>query len=231
MFRAIAVLLIVSALAQSALAESDPGHLVVLNTRTFDLGIEVSKMRRDPDFVPMNEINWLKPILDTDPALGPVVFHLKMARPSNKTASWLWEWGDVAEDGTLASFHKFSGDIPELYQVPGFETRTSHENGKGSVAILPREADAEFSLECMPDNKTGDPNFCVLVASYPPDPLIYLKARLYYPPPDMIRSAPLHAIAARMREIAYCLDVTERPLEVQQDGLPKLHDCRRGPGA
>lgn len=231
MFRAMVVSLLVFALAPAVWAESDPSHLVTLNTRTFDLGIEVAKMRRDPNFVPMNEIDWLKPILDTDPALGPVVFHLEMAHPSNKTASWLWEWGDETEDGTLASRFKYSGHIPERFQLPGFETRSYHENGQGFVAMLPRETDADFSVECMPDNKTGDLSFCVLLASYPPDPLIYLKARLYHPPPEMIRSAPLHAIAARMREIAYCLDVTDRPLELESDGLPKLQDCRRGPGA
>ena len=106
MFRAMVVSLLVFALAPAVWAESDPSHLVTLNTRTFDLGIEVAKMRRDPNFVPMNEIDWLKPILDTDPALGPVVFHLEMAHPSNKTASWLWEWGDETEDGTLASRYK-----------------------------------------------------------------------------------------------------------------------------
>jgi len=69
------------------------------------------------------------------------------------------------------------------------------------------------------------------VGSYPPDPLIYLQARLYFPPPEMIRSAPLYAIAARMREVAYCLDITDRPLEIEASGLPKLQDCRKGPGA
>ena len=188
-------------------------------------------MRRDPNFVPMNEIDWLKPILDTDPALGPVVFHIQMTHPSNKTASWLWEWGDAAKGGTLAYRFKYSNHIPERFQLPGFETRSSHESGQTDVAMVPREEDADFSIECTPNNRTGGLLFCVLKASYPPDPLIFLKARLYHPDPEMIRSAPLHAIAARMREIAYCLDVTDRPLEIEPNGLPKLHDCRRGPGA
>lgn len=231
MFRAMIASLALSILSPEARAESNPGHLVTLNTRTFDLGMDVAKMRRDPDFVPMNEIDWLESILVKDPALGPLVFHLKMAHPSNKTASWLWEWGDANDGGTLAYSHRYSGNIPELFQVPGFETRTSHQSGKGFVAMLPRDADADFSLNCMPDNKTGDPSFCVLYASYPPDPLIYLQARLYFPPPEMIRSAPLYAIAARMREVAYCLDITDRPLEIEASGLPKLQDCRKGPGA
>lgn len=231
MFRALAAFMLIVALAPAGRAETDPGHLVTLNTRTFDLGIEVVKMRRDPNFVPMNEIDWLKPILDADPALGPVVFHITMTAPGNKTASWLWEWGDETKGGTLASRFKYSNHIPERFQLPGFETRSYHENGQTDVAMVPREADAEFSVECAPNNRTGGLLFCVLKASYPPDPLIFLKARLYHPTPEMIRSAPLHAIAARMREIAYCLDVTERPLELEPDGLPKLQDCRRGPGA
>ena len=64
MLRALIAALMAIGLAKALHADADPGHLVTLNTRTFDLGIEVAKMRRDPDFVPMNEIDWLKPILD-----------------------------------------------------------------------------------------------------------------------------------------------------------------------
>lgn len=90
--RSIGVSLALLASALGVHAQSTPEHLVKLNTRTFDRGTDVSKLHRDPDFVPMNAIDWLGPILDADPLLGPVVFHLEMADPSVISASWLWQW-------------------------------------------------------------------------------------------------------------------------------------------
>ncbi|SEN35022.1 hypothetical protein SAMN04488103_104260 [Gemmobacter aquatilis] len=231
MLRVLIAALMAIGLAKALHADPDPGHLVTLNTRTFDLGIEVAKMRRDPDFVPMNEIDWLKPILDADPALGPTVFHIEMAHPSIKTAARLWEWGEAGKAGTLASRFRYTSHIPERFQLPGFETRSYHENGQGSVVMIPTDPSANFSVSCDLNPRTDALLFCVLYAAYPPDPLIFLKARLYHPAPQTIRSAPLHAIAARMREIASCLDVTVQPLDRAPDGLPKLQDCQSGPGA
>ncbi len=57
-----------------AFAETDASTLVRMHSRVFDLGTDVSKMRRDDDFVPMNEIPWLEPILDDDLALRGTVF-------------------------------------------------------------------------------------------------------------------------------------------------------------
>jgi hypothetical protein len=92
LIRAIVVSVGVATSSLAAHGESSPEHLVTLNTRTFDLGTDVSKMRRDADFVPMNDIGWLSPILDADPVLGPTVFHIKVAHASNVSIDYLWEY-------------------------------------------------------------------------------------------------------------------------------------------
>ena len=65
----------------------------------------------------------------------------------------------------------------------------------------------------------------------PPDPLIYLKARLYHPQDWDKTRGELDDMVARMREIAACLDVTGRELEHNADGTPKLTGCKTGAGS
>lgn len=217
----------------SARAQSDPSHLVTLNNRTFDLATDVSKMRRDPDFVPMNEIDWLAPLLDADPLLGPVVFHLKVADPSTKSASWMWRWeGSLTEGpGYGQSYdYKYVDNIPVRFQIPGYETRSANDDGLGPVMMIPTDIAADYSVMCSPDRQSGKIIICIIIAAYPPDPLIYLQARLYAPEPWDKTREELDDIVARMREIAYCLDVTDRALELAPEGVPKTSDCRNGVG-
>jgi hypothetical protein len=208
-----------------ALAQSSPDHLVALNTRTFDLGIDVSKMRRDPDFVPMNEVGWLSPILDADPALGPTVFHIKLADPRNVSINYLWEY--VRNN---ARHFTYSEHIPERFQIPGYQAWSANEDGLGRVLLIPTDSDAEYSVTCDQSRKTGEVVYCHILASYPPDPLIYLQARHYSPQNWNETREELDDIVARMREIAACLDVTDRELELDQSGLPKHTTCKTGAG-
>jgi hypothetical protein len=231
LIRAVLVAVSVAATPAATQAQENPDHLVTLNTRTFDLGTDVSKMRLDPDFVPMDEIDWLRPVLDSDPVLGPTtVFHLKMAHPSTITASDAWEWGDPADGGSLAYRFKYASAIEERFQIPGFETRSYHEDGSGGVAMVPIDQNTDFAVLCSLDRESDKVLFCALRASYPPDPLIYLQARLYLPEPWMERREKLGVVADRMREIAYCLDVTDREIELDAEGQRRIAGCKVGAG-
>lgn len=231
--RAMIVFLMVVASAIGVQAQSIPEHLVTLNTRTFDLGTDASKLRRDPNFVPMNEIDWLGPILDADPLLGHVVFHLEMADPSMVSASFLWEWerGPDLPGNGWHYFYKYSQNIPERFRIPGYEARANTEDGLGSVMMIPADPDKDYAVMCDPNRKSGRLDFCSIRASYPPDPLIYLKARLYHPQDWDKTRGELDDMVARMREIAACLDVTGRELERNADGTPKLTGCKTGAGS
>jgi hypothetical protein len=229
LIRAMAVAISVATNSAMAQAQDNPDHLVTLNTRTFDLGIDVSEMRRDPDFVPMNEIDWLSPILDADPFLGPTVFHLKMTDPSNKTAESQWEYQNGKGVG-FARNHVYNSNIPDRFKIAGYDVWSYHEDGLGPVVMIPTEPDADYLIKCDQDRKSGNVDFCLVIASYPPDPLIYLQARHYSPENWEETSEELDDIVARMREIAACLDVTDREIEFNADGQRKLSGCKTGAG-
>lgn len=206
-------------------AQSSREQLVTLNTRTFDLATDVSKMRRDQDFIPMNDIGWLSPILDADPALGPTVFHIKVADSSNASAGDRWEYvKNNAHD------FPYSTNIPDRFQIAGYQTWLSHEDGLGDVLMIPTDPDADYAIRCAQDRKSGEVRFCAVRASYPPDPLIYLQARLYSPENWNETKDEFDDIVARMREIAVCLDVTDREIELEADASRKLSGCKAGAG-
>lgn len=211
--------------ALMALAQSANENLVTLNTRTFDLGTDVASMRRDPDFVPMNDIDWLDPLLDADAVLGATVFHLAVMDKSNKSADALWSF-----DGFFGKDFQYKQNIPERFVIEGYETRSYHQSSFGRLMMIPLDPTADYSVTCDVEPNTDRVMYCGVWASYPPDPLIFLKARLYFPAPWNERRQQFGAIAARMREIAYCLDVTDKSLELLADGTPKLTDCRAGAG-
>lgn len=146
----------VAAISLPAQGQSSPEHLVKLNSRTFDLATDIRELRRDADFVPLNEIGWLGPILDADPVLGPTVFHLKMADPSMVSASWLWQW-EVNQDqqpGSGQSYdYKYSRNIPERFQIPGYEARANNEDGLGGVIMIPSDPNADYAISCSQDRK------------------------------------------------------------------------------
>lgn len=223
--RSIVVLCILTGSSLGALAQSPQDHLVTLNTRTFDLGIDVSKMRRDPDFIPVNDIDWLSPILDADPALGPTVFHIKMAHPSNVSINYLWEYvKNNAHDFPYAT------NIPDRFQIAGYQAWSANEDGLGRILLIPTDPDADYSIKCDQSRKTGEVEYCHILASYPPDPLIYLQARHYSPENWDETREELDDIVARMREITACLDVTDREIELKADGSRNLSECKAGAG-
>lgn len=96
--------------------------------------------------------------------------------------------------------------------------------------MIPTDPDTGYSVMCDPNRQSGRLDFCSIKASYPPDPLISVKVRPYHPKDWDTTRNQLEVMVARMREIAACLDVTGRELEVNADGTPKLTGCKTGPG-
>ncbi len=74
---------------------------------------------------------------------------------------------------------------------------------------LPESADLDHAASCSTTTTGGKLTFCVVYANYPPDPNIFLKARIYDPARFENGNSSFEAIAKRMSQIAYCLDVTE----------------------
>ena len=67
-------------------------------------------------------------------------------------------------------------------------------------------------------------HLCVVYATYPPDDYVKLKARLYWPPDPADAPTYFRDVARRMREVAYCLDVTDELIDVSEVH-PTLTGC------
>jgi hypothetical protein len=190
-----------------------------MNTRIFDLRSDVRNLRRDDDFIPLTEIEWLRNLTDADAYLYPTVVHIKVA--PGPVAHW---WKTLEPDRGFP----LTENIPDMFVLDGYQTRSQHPSNR-SLLLVPRDDPSDFFARC----DGGDiekHRFCAVYATYPPDPNIWLLARVYHPEP------PFHfrEIAHRIREIAYCLDVTEavnngtyKPaayVDPDKD-LPELKNC------
>ncbi|MFT6606009.1 MAG: hypothetical protein ACJA2X_001185 [Halocynthiibacter sp.] len=193
--------------------------LIQLNSRTFDLRTDVRNLRRGPDFIPLTEIKWLSDLVDRDPYLEQTVLHIQArTQPISMT------WPSVTPDKA----YPLTENIPEFMAVEGFQTRSSHPKNF-SFILLPIDNPSDFYVSCS-GSETDKSSFCAVLVAYPPDSEIRLMARVYNAKPPF----NFREIANRMREIAYCLDVTDR---LSADGAspealvdhkidkPDLRDC------
>ena len=194
--------------------------LVQMNTRVFDLRTDIRDLRRDDDFIPLTEIEWLLELINNDPYLAPTVVHIQVRPDPIQTF-----WPSLEPDREFP----LTENIPDSFIIDGFQTRSAHPTNR-RLRLLPIADSNDFYVNCYGPDLEKQALLCVVYASYPPDPNIRLMARIYYPKP------PYHfrEIAHRIREIAYCLDVTDRldkdgrssEKPVDPDGeLPILEGC------
>ncbi len=197
----------------------DDASLIQLNTRIFDLRADVRNLRRDDDFIPLTEIEWLRMLTDEDEYLEPTVVHIKAAR-----APVLKRWKTLEPDRDFP----ITENIPSMFLLDGYQTRSGHPSNR-RLLLVPIDDSTDFTVHCNGGNIEKH-RFCTVSATYPPDPNIWLLARVYHPEP------PFHfrEIAHRIREIAYCLDVTEAvnsgaykagPYVDPDKDLPELRNC------
>ena len=202
--------------------------LAQMNTRTFDFRTDVQKMRKGEDAFVLTRSEWLLKVIKKDPYLGQhdnpdtlyTIVEIQV-RPDPIRTFW----------PPAAHFSRYvlTDNIPEKFIVDGFQTFSSHPSNR-SLLLLPIGNPYDFFVTCSGVN-TEERAYCVVEATYPPDPNIRLRADIV-----VVTKPPFHfrEIAHRMREIAYCLDVTDRldkdgrspEKPVDPDGeLPVLDDC------
>ncbi len=230
--RAFSAALIFSVVAwgHAAIADdlTEATSLITLNTRTFDMRADITDLRRDDNFIPLLDVDWINQVLTADPYLNRIVVHIEL-------------WPDALRNSwpTLEPQHFYPvvDGIPEAFQVDGMLARAGQESFR-SILLVPIEDPYDFQVRCS--KKSVDVAIdtyvfgaCFVRASYPPDPRIVLLARIYQPG---VKPFHFREIAHRMREIALCLDVTDavaagsyEPAPYIQPGdiLPDMTDCHR----
>lgn len=226
------VLSVAGALAVTSLPIAAAGDVlhpgtVRVASRVFLVGEVPHESEDIPDFLPLTEVEWVNAVVDADPLLGPQGTVLHVRRLPSPPALLLSDEGVVRN-------HQSHEAVPEALRFEGLDVRTSATVPDPQIFIYrPDVPVPDFMLDCSdPDLATGAFDYCEVLATYPLDPAITLKARFYHPIAIAELAPQLPAIAARMREIALCLDVTAAPLADSEAALeallaanPTLSEC------
>ncbi|MBL4917173.1 hypothetical protein [Szabonella alba] len=222
----LALLAALTAPVQADPQSKDDPNLVRISNRIFDLRMNATRLPRSSDFIPLNRVPWLRDLIGNDPILDGIVFHIQQTWVP---ADFLWAFPGPGD------LHRSREGIPDRFIFDGYDTMASEPGGSGrSYMFVPDDPAEPYSIRC--GTRTGrldELSVCFLTVAYPPDNMIFLHARIYSPEPLEDLRGNFAAMAKRMREIAYCLDVTEaeRELALDPDGNPILGNCRVKPGA
>ncbi|WP_224816305.1 hypothetical protein [Hasllibacter sp. MH4015] len=203
-------------------ASGAAAQTVELSSRTFWLGEVPREVEDDPPFFAPQRIAWLNAIIEEDPILRETVFHVDMVPLSIPVSDTIPVSVRIADrrDDVLLSREQ----VPEHMYLEGFDIYGPSNGSLARLEYFPSDPSAGFRVGCTQNEDMLSVSLCVVRATYPPDDLIWLKARLYFPENPADRPDFFHRVAERMREFAYCLDVTETPSNPREDN-PALTGC------
>jgi len=201
---------------------AQPPQTVELSTRTFWLGEAPNTMSVDPPFFAPRRVQWIEKIIEADPVLKDTVIHVELALlPASKNAEAInMYYAPLRRDR-----------LDPRYDLPGYLIFGSPVSVADPTRLpnrlhyIPQSPDAGFDVTCSVDNLREKMRLCIVYATYPPDDGIRLKARLYFPKDPATRPGYFREVAERMRDLVYCLDVTDDLVDVQK-ARPSLTGCR-----
>jgi hypothetical protein len=213
-----ALFLLFAIFSNAAMAQT-----VELSSRTFWLGEVPSTLESDPPFIAPQRIGWLNEIIENDPILSETVFHIDMVPLSVPVSDTITAPERVARPGpgyTLFDSEK----VPENLVLAGFRIFSPRSDTLLRFEYRPVDPSAGFEVGCFLNDDLQSISLCVVRATYPPDNLIWLMARLYFPDFPADRPNFFHQVVARMREFTYCLDVTDSGSNPQVEN-PSFTGC------
>ena len=212
--RDLVVKIILCVLAILAALPAAAQRTVELSTRTFWLGEQPSHWGDDPNFISIRRIDWIEEIIGVDPVLGDAVVHIEAVHPSS--IELIFERDERLITLTAERYGPH-------YVIPGYRILAHPAQTARHFRYFPEDTEAGYHVRCSLTQDHERLSLCVVLATYPADPLIRLKARLYFPPDPIERPTYFRDIVDRMREVAACLDVTGEP--VFRTAPPPLSDC------
>lgn len=217
---ALAVLLIATSHQASALPHHD--GVVFVGDRKFFVGDLTRSFGDDARSFDFRHALWLKTLLDNDPLLGDQgVRFLRSGVPATDLI------GDVPTQ--MRSQERLEDD--PLYMAEGHDVVTF---GNLDEYIYPKDSPIKYSVFCTRGGfNPGELNICDIDVAYPYGSNVVLTARKYFPGKLPEISGKFEPVAARMIEIAVCLDVTDRTDDEPPpsgtellDRNPELSGCR-----
>lgn len=203
-------------------AEHLTAQTVVLASRTFWLGETPATITDEIPFFAPQRIDWLEAIIEGDAVLRDTVIHVEFfPLPVSKAVADVGDFYVPVDGERLAPGFYLSG-----YDIFGSPpTRDNPTKPSNSLYYLPKSPTAGFGVSCGFYVARVSLQFCLILATYPLDDHIRLKARLYFPDDPAERPFYFREVVDRMRHLAYCLDVTEDVTKVPSAHF-KLSDCR-----
>ncbi|WP_426033628.1 hypothetical protein [Cypionkella sp. TWP1-2-1b2] len=203
----------------TVLASPLVAQTVELSTRVFWLGERPATMESDTPFIAVREIDWIEAILSTDPILQDAVVHIELTFQSG---------ADFVAASYKGEVLLGPDRLPSKFNLSDYRIYGSPVVTAKSFTYVPFDPAAGFRVRCSQRDDVEHILLCVVCATYPPDDRIRLTAALYFPPDPADAPSYFRQVAERMREVAYCLDVTdERPKALAAP--PKLSGCRPKP--
>lgn len=175
---------------------------VELSTRTFWIGAPAHEMGSGKRFISLRRFEWLDDVFESDPVLQQTVVHIEESYvPVAAFIAGMHEGSVLLGPDRLPENY-----VLEDYRVYGPEVATARR-----FTYVPREPSDGFAVHCGQTDDRTRMSLCVILATYAPDDRLRLMARLYFPPDPVDRPNYFRNVVQRMREIAHCLDITERP--------------------
>lgn len=182
---------------------------VQVSSRTFYVGEIPEATRKDPDFLPLDRIDWIQDILDADPVMNRTVFHIFERRYDVRTEM-------AATDNSLV-YGRYNVRLPDERAPEGFMAFATRLENPTIIRLVPKSALIPFSVICGYDRNLESIHFCTANSSYAYDRAIDLRSRLYFPGDYLENGDFFRDVARRMHEIAVCLDVTYSEKDDQPD--------------
>jgi hypothetical protein len=193
---------------------------VDLVSRTFWLGERPKTMDESRPFIALLDIDWIDDILGLE-------------RVFERTVLTVEQFGDRDEHTATASLGWILSDqvelnpqmVPPEFRLPGYKIYGNPKSEKPRPIYVPNDPDSGYLVICGWASGRYKLSGCTLIATYAPDERIRLTARLYFPPDPIEQPTRFRDVVERLREVAYCLDVTEKLVDVPTV-YPDLKGCK-----
>lgn len=207
--------------AASLFAFPVSAQTVDLATRTFWIGERPKTMDVDSTFVALLDIDWIDDILGDEQVFKVAVLQIEEELGIDGTHSVAWSVAHL----TPLEVELDPEVLPLEFRIPGYKIFGTARHQKPNLVYVPDDPSAGYKARCGWVAGEYKLNICTITDTYALDDNIRLKARLYFPPDPIEQPNRFRDVVERLREVAYCLDVTDGLVDVPKV-YPDLKDCR-----
>ncbi|MGA9252521.1 MAG: hypothetical protein WBV71_08750, partial [Roseobacter sp.] len=167
--------LVLALLAGPAVADGT----VQVSSRTFYVGEIPEATRENPNFLPLDRIDWIQDFLDADPVMSRTVFHIFELKYDVRAAAASLD--NVRKHENVEVQGRYKVQLPDDRAPEGFTAFATRLENPTSVRLVPKSTDIPFSVKCSYDAHMEKIHFCSANSSYSFDQFIALRSRLYFP--------------------------------------------------